>query len=200
LIPGGTALSLPLKKEDRRPAYRDYLAWPEEERWESINGVLYDMTPAPSTAHQRILGALFTEFSIHLRGHKCEAFMAPFDVRLPSNEKDDADIITWVQPDIVIVCDPSKIDERGCKGAPDLIVEILSPATARKDMKEKLILYETVGVNEYWIIQPTDKTIMVFTLTDSHYGKPEVYASGDELKVSILGNLPINTGLIFSER
>ncbi|MGV8121676.1 MAG: Uma2 family endonuclease [Candidatus Xenobiia bacterium LiM19] len=107
------------------------------------------MKPAPSTTHQRILGALFTEFSVHLRGHKCEAFMAPFDVRLPSCEKDDTDIITWVQPDRVIVCDPSKIDERGCKGAPDLIVEILSPATARKDMKEKLILYKTVGVSEY---------------------------------------------------
>ena len=115
-------------------------------RWELIDGAAYAMSPAPKTNHQRLSFFIALEIGKYLEGRSCEAFSAPFDVRLADD--------TVVQPDLSVICDKSKIDEKGCSGAPDLVVEILSDSTAYKDETEKRLLYERVGVREYWIINP----------------------------------------------
>jgi Uma2 family endonuclease len=155
--------------------YGDYLLWPEEERWELIDGVPYNMTPAPSRRHQEILAALTASFYRFLEEQECRVYMAPFDVRLPEGKEREDKIRTVVQPDLVVVCDPGKLDDKGCIGAPDLVLEITSPSTARKDLKEKLALYERQGVREYWIVHPTDETVMVFRLNArSRYERPDI--------------------------
>jgi len=144
--------------ENKKITYKDYLNWPDDVRAEVIQGVAYMMAP-PSTTHQRSAGRLFNTLSAFLKGRTCEAFIAPFGVRLfPEEDKTDD---TVVEPDIVVICDPSKIDEQGCKGAPDLVIEILSPSTKRKDKTIKLQLYQKAGVREYWIVSPEDKDIEV---------------------------------------
>ena len=149
-------------RERERFSYADYCKWTDDERWELIDGVEYDMSPAPSRIHQKLSGELFVRIYNVLKDRQCEVYAAPFDVRLPDYaEASDKEIFTVVQPDIVVVCDASKLDERGCMGAPDLVIEILSPYTAAKDMKIKRDLYEQHGVREYWLVHPTDKTFMV---------------------------------------
>ena len=129
------------------------------------------------------------------------AISAPFDVRLPDyTEQSDEEISTVVQPDMVVVCDRSKIDEKGCKGAPDLVVEILSPSTARRDLREKLALYERHGVREYWVVQPSDQTVMVFRLTDMGiFGRHDLFAADEQLPVALLGDLVLDLRELFAE-
>jgi len=187
-------MGLPDKKEIY--TYEDYLNWPDNQRIELINGQIYLMTP-PSTMHQRVLREIFTIFSVYLKGKKCEAFCAPFGVKF--TEKNEKDIKTVVEPDIVVVCDKSKLDNEGCKGAPDLIVEITSPSTARRDRVEKFNLYEKNGVKEYWIIEPDLKIVNVFILQENNrYGRPEIYTEEDKIKVSIFDNLVIDLKDVFS--
>ena len=158
-------MGLELKKTDHKFTYKDYCSWPEDERWELIDGVAYDMSPAPTSRHQRISMIISTNISNWLKGKECEIFSAPFDVLLPAFPlKNEGEIDTIVQPDISVICDPSKIVERGCLGTPDLIVEILSPSTSKKDLNEKFQLYEKHGVKEYWIVDPGNKYIQVFHL------------------------------------
>ncbi len=193
-------MGIPLKKDEDRFTYKNYLTWPENERWELIDGIAYDMTPAPSRFHQKILGDLHRQFSNYLNGKTCEVYPAPFDVRFAEKNARDEDIDTVVQPDIVVVCDKSKLDDRGCIGAPDLVIEILSPATAAKDMKEKFALYEKHGVFEYWLVQPLDKTVMVFkSCEDKKFGKPDIYIYEDEIKVSIFDDLTIDLKAVFKD-
>jgi len=142
-------MGLELKKTDHKFTYKDYCSWPDDERWELIDGVAYDMSPAPTSRHQRISMIISTNISNWLKGKECEIFSAPFDVLLPAFPlKNEGEIDTIVQPDISVICDPSKIVERGCLGTPDLIVEILSPSTSKKDLNEKFQLYEKHGVKE----------------------------------------------------
>jgi Uma2 family endonuclease len=191
-------MSLPVKKSGGTFTYGDYLTWPDDERWELIEGVPYAMTPAPGTVHQRVLGALHTEFSNYLRGTTCEVFFAPFDVRLPKGDEADDIVSTVVQPDLAVICDRSKLDERGCRGGPDLIVEIQSPSTAQKDMTVKLSLYERAGIGEYWIVHPLDRTVMVFRLLENgQYGRPSTYSEDDEIRVGILDDLTIALKTVF---
>lgn len=193
-------MPIPAKKEDVRYTYSDYVKWPDDERWELINGIAYDMSPAPSRRHQEISMELARQISNYLADKPCRVYAAPFDVRLPEGEQADEDIKNVVQPDIVVVCDPAKLDDRGCKGAPDLIIEISSPHTSGKDMKEKLDLYERTGVREYWIAHPTDKILMVFKLgPDGRYGRPYVYTEGDTVKVGIFEDLSIDLKPVFAE-
>ena len=163
------------KPEKETFTYGDYLKWPNNERWELINGVPYNMTPSPSRTHQGILAALLTKFYTFLEDKECKVYNAPFDVRLPEGAEKEEEIKTVVQPDLVVVCDQTKLDDKGCLGAPDLIIEITSPSTARLDLKEKFALYERMGVKEYWIINPTDETVMVFLLRSSRV----VWKTGD---------------------
>lgn len=187
-------------KMDQKYNYGDYLTWNDDTRWELINGVPYNMSPAPNQLHQEISGNLFAAFHSYLIGKGCKVFHAPFDVKFPKGNEKEASIETVVQPDIVIVCDKSKLDGKGCNGAPDLTVEILSPSTAKHDMKQKLVLYEQSGVKEYWIIDPDHKIVMVFKLgIDNHYGRPEIYAEDDQIAVGIVEDLTVELSKIFPE-
>jgi Uma2 family endonuclease len=166
---------------NKRYTYADYLTWLDGKRRELIDGVIRTMSPAPKIQHQRASGNLLGELrNLIKKGKgKCEIFHAPFDVRLPKNgEREDNLIYTVVQPDICIVCDPSKLDERGCLGAPDFIAEIQSPSTAKYDLNEKFNLYEAVGVREYWVVF-SGEAIQVFLLQpDGKYDEGTLYETG----------------------
>jgi len=180
--------------------YADYLNWPENERWELINGLPFNMTPAPSTEHQRISRELALQFANYLVGKTCEVFYAPFDVRLPQSHQKDEEIDSVVQPDLAIICDRNKLDARGCKGAPDLIIEIISPATAKKDMQEKFSLYECSGVKEYWLVFALDNVIDVYVLNeDNKYIRSGLYQYPDKIKVGIFIDLDIDLGVVFTK-
>lgn len=187
------------QKKDEVFRYGDYLKWDDGERWELIDGIAYNMTPAPSRFHQRVSGQLFLQFGNFLSNSSCEVYTAPFDVRLSEGDEADDAITTVVQPDISVVCDPSKLDDKGCKGSPDLIVEILSPATARKDLKEKFLRYERAGVREYWIVDPSGKTVTVFKRSDAGlFGRPDVYGEEERIKVGIFEDLEIDLQPVFA--
>ena len=188
----------PAQKKDEILTYADYLKWDDGERWELIDGFAYNMTPAPSRMHQKISVELTFQFMSYLRNTRCSMYAAPFDVRLYEND-DAADAVTTVvQPDLSVICDPSKLDDRGCKGCPDLVVEILSPATARKDTKEKFERYERAGVREYWIADPSAKTVTVFKRLDGGlFGRPDVYGHEERIKVGIFEDLEIDLQPVF---
>lgn len=193
-------MDLAIKKSGEKYRYKDYITWPDNERWELIDGVAYNMSPAPSTEHQRILRKLLLQIGNFLIDKTCEVFGAPFDVRLPDGDEKDEDIDKVVQPDLAVICDPSKLDDKGCRGTPDLIIEIISPHTAAKDMKEKFFLYERHGVREYWIVHPYDRIAMVFRLgKDNKYERHDVYTCEDRVTVGILKDLIIDLSLVFGK-
>ncbi len=188
------------KKLEKKYTYGDYLKWTDDIRCEIIHGVIYDMTPAPARKHQRISIELILQFGNFLQDKPCQVYAAPFDVRLPEGNEKNENIQTVVQPDIAVVCDKKKLDDRGCIGAPDLVVEIVSPSTASKDLKEKLHLYEKHGVREYWIIHPEEKTVMVFKQgKKKEYKKPEVYSDTDKIGVGVLKGLIVDLDKVFAE-
>jgi Uma2 family endonuclease len=171
-------LSLDLKK---RYTYADYLTWADDKVRELIDGFIKMMSPAASTKHQEVSASLIVELGMMIKKNKGKCKVYPdIDVRLPRNgEKEDTQIYTVVRPDICIVCDLSKIDRRGCLGAPDLVVEIQSFSTARYDLTQKFDLYETSGVREYWVVYPYEDVIEVFLLQpDGKYDEGTKYESG----------------------
>jgi Uma2 family endonuclease len=191
----------PRIKGSERFTYADYLTWPEDERWELIDGAAYAMSPAPGIAHQRISRALTRIIDTHLHGRQCELFAAPLDVRLAAvSGVSDNYVETVVQPDIFVVCDKDKLDERGCNGAPDFIIEISSPSTGKHDLTIKFDLYERNRVKEYWIIHPAEQTVLVYKMEDDNtYGKPERYAGDDRVPVPLLGELIVDLAEVFAE-
>lgn len=157
---------------NKRYTYADYLTWQFDEMVELIKGKVFRMSPAPGVMHQLISGNLHGLIWNFLRHKECKVFSAPFDVRLPKFPKtdDDTRVNTIVQPDITIICDPTKLDERGCNGAPDWIIEILSKGTSKKDLTEKFDLYQNAGVKEYWIVHPSEATVIPYRLdSDGQY-------------------------------
>lgn len=151
--------------------YADYLLWKFKERVELIKGKIFKMSPAPNSFHQEISRELTFLLGDIFRKTNCKMYIAPFDVRL-INFKESTDnnkIITVIQPDLCVICDRSKIDEKGCLGAPDLIIEILSPGNSKKEMDIKFDLYQENKVLEYWIVNPSDKTILIYVLKDDIY-------------------------------
>ncbi len=170
-------MGLPARKTDRHYTYGDYRTWPDDERWELIDGVAWNMSAAPSTDHQRILGRLYMQVAAFLQGKACEVFLAPFDVLLPGSAEQEMDEVdSVVQPDLVVICDPAKVVPRGCWGAPDLAVEILSPWTTKKDLSEKHALYERHGVREYLVLDLYGRWLHVYRLgADRRFGEPEVH-------------------------
>ena len=188
------------QKSDRHYTYADYLTWPADERWEIIDGVAYAMTPAPRRIHQAILGEFVTQVTAALRNQTCRAYGAPFDVRLPEGQEADAKVATVVQPDLVVVCDPAKLDDAGCRGAPDWVVEILSSATASHDQIEKLALYARHGVKEYWTAHPTDRVVTVWLLDESasRFKAPEILEGKGRVPVTTLPGLEIDLDLAFA--
>lgn len=190
-----------LKKESEKYTYYDYKNWNDGERYELIDGEVYNMSPAPSKFHQVISGNIFTVFRNYFKGKSCKVFAAPFDVRFPEyqDQNDDA-IETVVQPDISIICDKNKLDDAGCKGSPDLIVEILSPYTSRKDLNEKFSLYEKHKVKEYWVIYPYERLLHVNKLgEDSKYGSSIIYGLDDKLSPTIFPELIVDINEVFEE-
>jgi len=193
-------MSIAISKQKGKYTYSDYLNWPDDEMWELIDGVPFDMSPAPSRQHQKISTELVRQFANYLLDKTCEIYDAPFDVRIPQGDEKDEDIDTVVQPDIVIVCDHNKLDDRGCKGAPDLIIEILSRNTSKKDLHDKFILYERSGVIEYWVVFPSDKGIDVYRLNEGHkYELSGKYQHPDKINVGIFSDLEIDLGLVFKK-
>ena len=190
-------LSLDISK---RYTYADYLTWADDKVRELVNGFIKIMAPAASSKHQEVNVNLIANLHRIIRKSKgnCKVFTAPFDVRLPKNgKKDDNQIYNVVQPDICVVCDPSKIDKRGCIGAPDLVVEIQSLSTARYDLTEKFNLYEASGVCEYWVVFPYEEGIQVFLLQpDGKYDEGTKYESG-KVPVHIFDDYEIDLSEIF---
>ena len=179
-------------------SYADYLTWPENERCEIIDGIAY-MQAAPSPLHQEISGALFAQFYNYLLGKPCKVYHSPFCVRLTEGtEEINSDIRKVVEPDITIVCDKSKIDEKGCNGTPDMIIEVTSPSSIKIDRVLKFNKYEKAGVREYWIVEPEGKLVSVFVLQDNmRYGRPEIYTEDDNIRVSIFPDLEIDLSIVF---
>lgn len=189
---------MPVSKAELKYSYSDYLTWNENERWEILDGVPY-MQAAPSRIHQEVSLSLLMFFANYLQGKPCKVYHAPFCVRLDA-EKNDKDIMNVVEPDITIVCDNSKLDDKGCKGSPDLIVEILSPSSVKVDRVDKFNKYEKAGIKEYWIVEPDQKIVSVFLLqSNSRYGRPEMYTNDDKIQVSIFPELEIDLKSVFDK-
>jgi Uma2 family endonuclease len=185
---------MPLAQEIYHYSYADYLEWDESERCEIIDGEVVILA-APTSDHQWISGELFRQIANYLTGKPCKIYPAPFSVRL-FPKKDNSDD-TVFEPDIVVICDPDKIDKRGCNGAPDLIIEISSPSTARYDKVVKLRKYQDAGVREYWIVEPDTKIVTVSVLK----GKQYIHTSYDETEeapVSVLEGCKIDLPAVFA--
>lgn len=179
--------------------YADYLQWKFEERLELFRGKIFKLS-APNTRHQDISRNILVPIALFLKKKSCKVFAAPFDVRLPvKNKKKDDEVTTVVQPDICVICDETKIDSRGCCGAPDLMVEILSPGNSKKEIRLKHELYEEAGVKEYWIVNPVEENIVVFILNEERkFCGLKMYASGDTIESLAVSGLKINLNEIFT--
>jgi Uma2 family endonuclease len=160
--------------EPPRYTYGDYVLWHGDERWELIDGEAFLMSPAPGLRHQRVVGELYFEIATYLKGRDCEVYVAPIDVRLPKAGEADQFVDTVLQPDLVVVCDKNKLDEAGVRGAPDLVVEVLSPSTASRDEVIKRKLYELHGVREYWIVDPAKNQLRIFKAGSGGFESPVV--------------------------
>lgn len=180
----------PVKTHKAHYTWSDYQTWPDDERWEIIGGTAHAMSPAPSTQHQSVTGSLFARLHANLTGKPCRPFIAPTDVKLS-----DANI---VQPDILVVCDSSKITPSHIEGAPDLVIEVLSPATATRDLREKKALYEKSGVPEYIVVDPMEHYAIRFLLgTDGSYDKGGVVAADEKLVFATLDGIEIPLWEVF---
>ena len=181
-------------RKEKYYTYSDYAKWDDDERCELIDGVVYMMSPAPTRRHQNILGKLFIQFTSLLQGKPFKVYIAPFDVRLNAEEEDDI----VVQPDLLVICDKSKLTDEGSIGAPDLMIEILSPSTAYKDKSIKFRKYLKYGVREYWMVDPLTDTIQACVLENGKY-TISVYTVKDMAPVHILGGGVIDVAEIFAE-
>ena len=188
-----------LPAEKARYTFADCLTWEENERIEIIDGEAVMMAP-PSSVHQEIVAELTRQFGNYLEGKRCKVYPAPFGVRLFERDGEaPEDVDTMVEPDLSVVCDRSKIDKYGCKGAPDLVVEILSPSSLRHDRFVKLGLYQRAGVREYWIVNPAEKSVQVFLLEDGHYTAKDYGGADDQLRVNVLEGCVIDLSEVFPE-
>ncbi|MEM6966997.1 MAG: Uma2 family endonuclease, partial [Bacteroidota bacterium] len=187
----------------KKYTYADYLNWQFDEMVELIRGKVYRMSPAPNLEHQRLSARLFTLINVFLMKGNCEAFTAPFDVRLPLPPKKAKKnkIDTVVQPDITVVCNPEILDMAGCNGAPDWVIEVLSKSTSKKDLTEKFELYQHAGIPEYWVAHPMDGTLIIFRLdADGKYQslQPQPFTSGDKISPLAFPKLKIDLTKVFS--
>ena len=177
--------------------YADLIDWGEDQRFELYQGAPVALA-APSTTHQEVVMALSAQLYNYLRGKKCRVYPAPFDVCLFAGAEDSpADIDTVLQPDITVVCDPKKLTERGCSGAPDLVVEVLSPRDRRRDRQTKFDLYQRAGVREYWIVDPEAQVAQIHTLEEGRYHSPAAYNAKGEAPVGVLEGCVIRLAEVF---
>lgn len=188
---------LPTGKVNGVYTYADYLSWQMDEMVELIKGKIFRQAAAPRVNHQRVSGIVFTSLFNFLKGKKCEVFAAPFDVRLPVKSKKHEDIDTVVQPDICVICDSNKLDELGCLGAPDLVVEILSPGNNSKELLHKYEVYEESGVREYWVIQPSGHTLLVYTLVNGKFVPSRLFTHGDVVNSDVIEGFSLDLEEVF---
>ncbi len=183
-------------REAERYSWTDYRGWVEGERWEFIDGAAYAMSPSPSRIHQHVAGNIYREISGFLKRKPCIAYHAPIDVKLSPPEADDRP--TVLQPDVVVVCDPNRLREWGIQGAPDLVIEILSPSSARMDEVTKRRLYERYGIREYWIVHPSEHYIVRYVLKGDRFGAAHYYSAEDDvIETPILEGLGLRLADIF---
>ena len=182
-----------VRKDDQRYTYSDYLEWDDDQRWELVDGVPFLMS-APSTRHQELCSNLHGQLFNLLKGKQCKVFFAPFDVRLNADTFDN----TVVQPDIIVICDRAKLDKAGCKGAPDFVIEILSPSTSSRDRHLKFDLYRKVGVREYWVIEPDENILSAHILSNEDY-ITRIYGETDTAPISVLDNCMIDLSEVFPQ-
>ncbi|WP_406827340.1 Uma2 family endonuclease [Pedobacter sp. KACC 23697] len=181
-------------------SYADYMRFEFEERLEIIKGHLFKMSPAPSRIHQGISGNIFGPIYNALKSKPCRVYSAPFDVRLAQKSQDDKEVFTVVQPDIAVVCDPAKLDQRGCIGAPDIVVEILSPGNNKKELINKYEVYEEAGVKEYWIVSPAHKTFFRYILDENGKFQPtKMLTEGEVVTTSIIPGLKLILEEVFQD-
>ena len=190
-------------KENYRYSYSDYLSWSDEERWEIFEGDPYMMSPAPNPYHQEIIGEIHRVIANHFKDNnsKCKVYLSPIDVILSDKDsQNDDEIFTVVQPDIIITCDIKKIDNKGHRGAPDFIIEVVSPFNASNDYITKLALYQKYGVKEYWIVDPQNSIVEVYILNENgEYSKPQHYSRENKVALSIIDELEIDFSTVFKE-
>ena len=179
-------------------SYADYLKWDFEEIVELIKGKIFVKPPSPGRRHQEILGNLLVPIYNSLPKKSCHIYAAPFDVRL-SESSEDNQVYSVVQPDISVIFDPAKLDDRGCLGAPDLIVEIFSEGSTRMDLKEKYELYQGFGVREYWVVSPLGNYLQINRLVDGIFRPSRLFTTGDKIKSSVLSDLELALEEIFEE-
>lgn len=181
------------RKKNRRFTYDDYVTWPDDERWELIDGQAYDMSPAPGTKHQTIIGAFGGIIRDKLLGHPCRPFIAPTDVVFSGYDV--------VQPDVLVVCDPKKITEANIQGAPDLIIEAISPSTSLKDRREKKALYEKHGVKEYVIVYPAEEYLEIYRWEKSRkkFSEPVIFDRTQSIRLASIGGVEIALEDVFRD-
>jgi len=181
-------------------SYADYLTWNMDEVVELIKGRIFKKAAAaPRRIHQKVSGELFLRLGVFLKGkEKCQVYSAPFDVRFPKASKEDKQIFDVVQPDICVICDPAKLDDRGCLKAPDLIVEILSPGNSKTELKHKYELFESHGVREYWIIHAETQDLLIYTLENGRYVPSRLFTSGDVVESRVLLGFKLDLEEFFS--
>ncbi len=181
-------------------SYADYLTWPMDLVAELIQGKMFKKAAAaPNRIHQRVSLKLSVKLYQFLEGKTCQVYEAPFDVRFPKDSKEDHEIFDVVQPDLCVVCDPSKLDERGCIGAPDLIVEILSPGSTKLELKHKYGLYESRGVREYWIIHPEHQNLLIYTWVKGTYVPSQLFTAGDVIESEVIKGFKLDLEEFFSD-
>ncbi len=179
--------------------YADYYKWRFDERVELIKGKIFKMSPAPNPYHQQIAGDIHTSMNVFLKRKPCKVYIAPFDVRLIRKSAEDKDITTVLQPDICVICDLSKIDKRGCVGAPDIVVEVLSPGNNVKELKNKYEVYEEAGVKEYWVVSPQNQTFLVYTLIENKFQPSPIKVAGDVITSQVLPGYSLDLTELFKD-
>lgn len=193
-------MGLPARRIVGNYTYADYKIWNHGERWEIISGEAWDMSPAPSRNHQWLVMEMGRQFANYLQDKSCQIYPAPFDVFFADENNQAMDKINnIVQPDLTLVCDKKKLNDRGCMGSPDLVIEILSPYTSKKDLDEKFHLYERSGVEEYWVVDPGSCSLQAYSLDESgKYINDIVFVHEGIIRTKFLKDFSINLADLFS--
>ncbi len=178
-------------RDQHHYTYADYRAWSEDMRYELIDGAAFLMAPAPSLDHQTVAFEVGHQIRTALDGHPCRVLVAPVDVLLGPAERGEEAIDTVVQPDVLVVCDPAKLSPRGVRGAPDWVLEVLSPASASHDQTVKLAAYERAGVREYWLAHPADRVLTIYRHDGTAYGRPRIMELAGETPVEVLPGVTV---------
>ncbi|WP_316846973.1 Uma2 family endonuclease [Pedobacter psychrodurus] len=181
-------------------SYANYLNWLFPERVELIKGKIFKMSPAPSSVHQEVIGNIFLKLGNFLKKQPCKVYISPFDVRFPKESNNDKAIFTVLQPDICVICDRNKIDARGCIGAPDLVVEVLSPGNSKMELLNKYRVYEEFGVREYWVVSQSDQNILVYTLNEEGKFQPsKIFTLSEKITSSVLPGFELTLDDVFED-